>query len=132
VSLFRRRGRSASSARLPRRTDRGLLRRERRALLDARATRVLDLGGLAAEMYRYGAWRDDLIQERCAEIAGIDARLDDIDALLGIAPRTPHCSCGALLRTGVEFCSSCGRKVEAAAGAAPSDTIVERPSPQGD
>jgi hypothetical protein len=86
---------------------------------------VRDLGGLAAEMYRYGAWRNDLIQERCAEIAGIDARLDDIEALLGSAPPLRHCSCGALLRGGAEFCSSCGRAVSPAAPAA--DTVVERP-----
>jgi len=129
VSLFRRRGRPAPAARLPRRANASLLRRERRALLAVRTTRVLDLGGLAAEMYRYGAWRNDLIQERCAEIAGIDARLDDIEALLGSSPPRPHCSCGALLRPGAEFCSSCGRPVEQ--NGASSDTAVERPSRSG-
>ena len=34
------------------------------------------------EMYRRGAWRDDLLHERCAEVIGIDARLAEIDELL--------------------------------------------------
>jgi hypothetical protein len=78
----RRGGAAAGPARLPRRPNAGLLRRERRALLAVRESRVRELGGLTAEMYRLGAWRDDLLEERCAEIAGIDARLADIAALL--------------------------------------------------
>lgn len=76
-----------------------------------RAQRVSDLGGLAAEMYRYGAWRDDLIRERCAEIAGIDTRLEDIDALLRGGRKTPRCSCGAPLGPEASVCPHCGTPV---------------------
>ena len=65
-----------------RRPHPGLLRRERRALLQVRDERLRDLGGLVVEMYRRGAWRDDLLHERCAEVIGIDARLAEIDELL--------------------------------------------------
>jgi hypothetical protein len=117
VLLFRRRrrGSAAQATRLPRRPRPGLLRRERHALLRVRAQRVTDLGGLAAEMYRYGAWRDDLIRERCAEIAGIDTRLEDIDALLRGGRRTPRCSCGAPLAPEASVCPHCGTPVRGAA-----------------
>jgi len=116
VSLFRRRrGSAPTPARAPRRPNAGLLRRERRALLAARRGRVAELGGLAAEMYRYGAWRADLIQERCAEIAGIDARLDDIEALLHGRPGPARCSCGATLRAEAQFCPNCGKSAPAQA-----------------
>src|SRR4029077_17357942 len=41
-----------------RRAPPGPLRRERRALLNAREERLRDLGGLTVEMYRRGSWRD--------------------------------------------------------------------------
>ena len=107
MSLFRR-ARSAEAAARPRRVNSGLLRRERRALLEARESRIHDLGGLAAELYRYRAWRSDLIEERCAEIAGIDARLLEIDALLGgVEPE--RCRCGAALPPNASHCPACGR-----------------------
>ena len=133
MSLFRRRRRpgAAPKASLPRRPNAGLLRRERRALLVARETRVRDLGGLAVEMYRYGTWRSDLLEERCAELVGIDARLADIDALLGRGrPEVARCRCGAGLRPGAQFCSNCGRTVEESGQArATEDTVLVPPPP---
>src|SRR5579872_4352660 len=108
MALLRRR-RPADGSPRRRRPSANLLRRERNALLGAREQRVSDLGGLAAEMYRYGAWRSDLLQERCAEIAGIDARIDEIDALLGHAPVRMRCLCGAELPAGARRCLACGR-----------------------
>ena len=108
----------------------GLLRRERRSLLSVHASKVAELGGLTVEMYRFGSWRSDLLQERCAELVGIEARLADIDALLGTGPAAgaARCSCGATLRSGAQFCSNCGRTVgTGGADRAPDDTIVERP-----
>ena len=74
----------------PRRPHAGILRRERRALLKAREQRLRDLGGLLVEMYRRGAFRDDLLAEGCADIVGIDARLAEIDDLLHARRRAPQ------------------------------------------
>jgi len=64
-----------------RRPHAGLLRRERRALLKARADALSELGGLLVEMYRRGSFRDDLLAERAAGIVGIDGRLAEIETL---------------------------------------------------
>jgi hypothetical protein len=130
VALFRRRGRAAAApkASLPRRPDLGLLRRERAALVAARETRIRDLGGLAVEMYRFGAWRSDLLEERCAELVGIEARIADIEVLLGGQAQGGRCSCGAALRAGAQFCSNCGRSLEEASpGRAPDETMLVPP-----
>ncbi len=92
MALFRR---STDEAPAPaistRRPHPGLLRRERRALLRVRDERLRDLGGFTVEMYRRGAWRDDLLHERCAEVIGIDARLAEIDELLHGSEGTLRC-----------------------------------------
>src|ERR671914_1788842 len=79
----------------------GELRRERRALLALREERLRDLGGLALEMYRRDRFREDLLLERCAELIGLEARIHELDALLGRSPgpsaaqRRARCECGA-------------------------------------
>jgi hypothetical protein len=95
-----------------RRPHPGLLRRERRALLRVREERLRDLGGLAVEMYRRSAWREDLLHERCAEVMGIDARLAEIDEFLHGAEGTEHCTCGAAVLRGSHFCPNCGRLLD--------------------
>src|SRR5918912_4516656 len=60
------------------------LRRERRALLQARERRLRDLGGLMVEMYRRDQFRQDLIVDRCLELARIDERLAELDTLLAV------------------------------------------------
>ena len=99
------------------------LRRERRALLRLREQKLRDLGGLALEMYRRDRFREDLLVERCAELIGLDARIHELDVLLGSArrapgvPKTARCECGAPLLWGSRFCATCGRPVaDAAAG----------------
>jgi hypothetical protein len=110
----------------PRRPHAGILRRERRALLKAREARLRDLGGLLVEMYRRGAFRDDLLQEGCADIVGIDARLAEIDDLLHARRRAPRCECGAPILRGSHFCPNCGRPLAAAAENGASDeTVIE-------
>jgi hypothetical protein len=101
------------------------LRRERRALLRLREQKLRDLGGLSLEMYRRDRFREDLLLERCAELIGLEARIHELDLLLGTvrpspgAPRTVRCDCGAPLLWGSRFCASCGRPVvTAAAGSA--------------
>ena len=100
------------------------LRRERRALLRLREQKLRDLGGLSLEMYRRDRFREDLLLERCAELIGLEARIHELDVLLGAvrpspaAPRTARCDCGAPLLWGSRFCASCGRPV--ATGAAGS------------
>jgi transposase len=101
------------------------LRRERRALLRLREQKLRDLGGLSLEMYRRDSFREDLLLERCAELIGLEARIHELDVLLGAArhasgvPKTARCHCGAPLLWGSRFCATCGRPVagEAAGGA---------------
>src|ERR687893_1611830 len=99
----------------------GTLRRERRALLALREERLRDLGGLALEMYRRDRFREDLVLERCAELIGVEARIHELDALLG-SPRahrrargSARCECGAPLLWRSRFCANCGRPVGAQA-----------------
>ena len=101
------------------------LRRERRALLRLREQRLRDLGGLSLEMYRRDRFREDLLLERCAELIGLEARIHELDVLLGAAkraagvPKATRCACGAPLPWGSRFCATCGRPVakQAAEGA---------------
>ena len=93
------------------------LRRERRALLRLREERIRDLGGLVLEMYRQESFRDDLVYERCADLASLEERLLELDALLDAAAvrRVPRggarCECGAPVLWGSHFCANCGRPV---------------------
>jgi hypothetical protein len=72
-------------------------------------------------MYRRDRFREDLLLERCAELIGLEARIHELDVLLGTvrpspaASRTARCDCGAPLLWGSRFCASCGRPVAAAA-----------------
>jgi len=116
-----------ASARM-RRPHPGLLRRERRALLQVREERLRDLGGLTVEMYRRGGWREDLLHERCAEVIGIDARLAEIDELLHGSDGTERCrSCGAPVLRSSHFCPNCGRLLEEGDEDAPGDTMIAPP-----
>lgn len=93
------------------------LRRERRALLRLREQKLRDLGGLSLEMYRRDRFREDLLLERCAELIGLEARIHELEVLLGSArpapgaPRSVRCGCGAPLLWGSRFCASCGRAI---------------------
>jgi hypothetical protein len=134
VALFRREKEHTGLA-APRPSARhahpGLLRRERRALLQAREERLRDLGGLTVEMYRRSSWRDDLLHERCAEVIGIDARLAEIDELLHGSEGTERCRCGAPVLRGSHFCPNCGRLLDDGGLAGPragaADTVVAPP-----
>lgn len=98
----------------------GQLRRERRTLLQARERRLRDLGGLMVEMYRRDQFRQDLLVDRCVELAQIDERLSELETLLtvsasrGRAREAARCECGAPLFWGSKFCGQCGRAVAAA------------------
>lgn len=91
------------------------LRRERKALLLVREERLRDLGGLALEMYKRDRFNAGLVVERCAELVAIEARVQEIDALLD---GTVHlrreggavCVCGAPLLLGARYCATCGRE----------------------
>ena len=91
------------------------LRRERHALLRLREQKLRDLGGLSLEMYRRDRFREDLLLERCAELIGLEARIHELDVLLGSArptsgsPGPARCECGAPLLWGSRFCANCGR-----------------------
>jgi hypothetical protein len=97
----------------------GQLRRERRALLQLRERRLRDLGGLMVEMYRRDQFRQDLLVDRCTELARVDERLAELDALLAAAVsrgrvrEAARCECGAPLFWGAKFCNQCGRAVAA-------------------
>ena len=95
----------------------GALRRERRAILKARESRIRDLGGLTLEMYRHSTFRDELLIERCREIIALEERLHELDSMLAAvatARRAPTtCECGAPQPWGSHFCANCGRPVGA-------------------
>lgn len=90
-----------------------------------REQKLRDLGGLSLEMYRRDHFREDLLLERCAELIGLEARIHELDVLLGAVERAPavpssaRCECGAPLLWGSRFCATCGRPVvaEVAGGA---------------
>ena len=111
----------------PRRPHAGLLRRERRALLEIREQKLRDLGGLLIELYRRGTFREDLLAEGCAELVGIDARLVEIDELLHAHRKIPRCTCGAAVLRGSHFCPNCGRLLDAQSEGG-EDTIIVKPS----
>jgi hypothetical protein len=95
----------------------GRLRRERRALVRRREERIRDLGGLVLEMYRRDDYRQELVDERCAELAGLEERLYELDSLLraavGARRTAPaaRCACGTPILWGSRFCATCGRPV---------------------
>src|SRR5207237_3436 len=103
-----------------RRPHAGLLRRERRALLKARADALSELGGLLVEMYRRGSFRDDLLAERAAGIVGIDGRLAEIETLLHTGRRVPRCECGAAREPDQRYCLECGLALPRVQGRLPS------------
>jgi hypothetical protein len=115
---------------VPRRPHAGLLRRERRALAQARESELRDLGGLLVEMYRRGSFRDDLLAERAATVVGIDVRLAEIDQLLQTRGHLLRCQCGAPIIRGSHFCPNCGRSLPAPGSEAniPSEETVIEPS----
>jgi zinc-ribbon domain len=130
--LFRRRA-SDGEGISPRRPHAGLLRRERRALLKARADALTALGGLLVEMYRRGGFRDDLLAERAAGVVGIDRRLAQIEGLLHSGRRVPRCECGAPVLRGSRFCPNCGRPLERSGEPAEDvseETVIES-APRG-
>lgn len=98
-----------------RRLSAGDLRRERKALLELRESRLRDLGGLTLEMYRRDQFNEALVVERCAELVSIEARVSEIDALLqgarGLRREGGVCACGAPVLIGARFCPSCGRSL---------------------
>lgn len=103
------------------------LKRERKALLLVREERLRDLGGLTLEMYKRDRFNAGLVVERCAELVAIEARVQEIDALLdgtvSLRPGggTAVCVCGAPLLLGARFCATCGRT----AGGAPAETAID-------
>jgi hypothetical protein len=94
------------------------LRKERRALLQAREARLRDLGGLMLEMYRRDQFRQDLLVDRCSDLLALEQRIAEIDSLLAAAlairrRRAATCECGAPIMWGSRFCSACGKEVSA-------------------
>src|SRR5919108_5650044 len=98
MGLFRRRKDQAPPA--PRPLSGGALRRERRALRKVRDARLRDLGGLMLELYRRGAFREDLVAEQCAQLVGLEDRLATIDAALSRSGVDRRRSCGAPILRG--------------------------------
>jgi hypothetical protein len=93
------------------------LKRERKALLEVREERLRDLGGLALEMYKRDRFNAGLVVERCAELVAIEARVQEIDALLDGSARVRRggagalCICGAPILLGARYCATCGRSL---------------------
>jgi len=74
-----------------------------------------DPGGLALEMYKRDRFNAKLVVERCAELVAIEARVQQIDALLDGSALVRRggggavCICGAPILLGARFCATCGR-----------------------
>jgi Double zinc ribbon len=98
----------------------GAIRRERRALIRAREERIRDLGGLALDMHRRSAFRQELLDEKARELLALEERLQELDSMLAAATAArrpgsaPRCACGAPILWGSHFCSNCGRPTGAA------------------
>ncbi len=107
------------------------LKRERKALLEMREERLRDLGGLALEMYKRDRFNAGLVVERCAELVALEARVQEIDALLDGSALVRRggggasCICGAPILLGARFCATCGRALGGGPDAQPvgSDTL---------
>ena len=80
-----------------------------------REERLRDLGGLALEMYKRDRFNAGLVVERCAELVALEARVQEIDALLDGSALVRRggggavCICGAPILLGAKFCATCGR-----------------------
>src|SRR5436189_6287484 len=103
--------------RKPRPPTPGQVRRERKALARAREERIRDLGGLLLDMYKRDSLKPELFYEQCAEIIGIEERVQELDAALATLTRrnladANRCACGAPLARGAHFCANCGRPVD--------------------
>jgi hypothetical protein len=102
------------------------LKRERKALLEVREERLRDLGGLALEMYKRDRFNAGLVVERCAELIAIEARVQEIDALLDGTAGIRRggggavCICGAPILLGARYCATCGRALGGASDARPA------------
>lgn len=90
------------------------LKRERKALVQFREDRLRDLGGLTLEMFKRDRFDAGLVVERCAELVAVEARVQEIDAMLDGSAQVRGgvaavCACGAPLLLGARFCATCGR-----------------------
>lgn len=67
------------------------------------------------EMFRRDQFRQDLLVDRCEELAALDERLQEVETLLATsvslrrAAPAARCACGAPLLWGSHFCANCGR-----------------------
>lgn len=98
----------------------------------AREERLRDLGGIMLEMFKRDRFNEELVRERCDELASIERRLQEVDVMLAqasAARRGPagaqRCVCGAPVLWGSHFCANCGRSV----GEAPVVTCVHCGTP---
>lgn len=100
----------------------GELRRERKRLWDAREEAVYHVGGLAVDLRRRAIDDVELINRRADAVLGIDARLNEVDAVLSQIdsrrrggppiPAAGYCmSCGAPFQHEATFCFRCGARV---------------------
>ena len=74
-------------------------------------------------MYKRDRFDAGLVVERCAELVAVEARVQEIDALLDGSVRRPRrrgavCVCGAPLLLGARFCATCGRPAAGPPGSA--------------
>ncbi len=103
----------------------GVLRRERRALLETRAEALQDVGGKLVEMYRRGKFQRDVLSESCAAVLGIDLRLAEINDLLQHRGGVPRCECGSAVFRGTHFCPNCGRRREVPGAPVTASSVSE-------
>jgi hypothetical protein len=117
----------------------GELRRERKRLWDTRELAVYHVGGLAVDLCRRGLDDPDLVSRRAEAVLAIDARLNEVDAILGqvdgrrrggpAIPAAGYCmSCGAPFQHEATFCSRCGARVMVPDEAEPAPVAGDQPT----
>lgn len=117
----------------------GELRRERKRLWDAREHAVYHVGGLAVDLCRRGMQDPDLVTLRAEGVLAIDARLNEVDAILHQLdsrrrggppiPAAGYCmSCGAPFQHEATFCSRCGARVVVPDEVEPSAPVGDQPT----
>lgn len=114
--------------------ERGRLRRRLRQVRQLRELALRDLGGMVFDLHRFGRERPDLVTAKLDALAGLDAEMRTLEAILDErrevvvlheAGLTACAACGTLLGSDARFCSNCATPV----GEAPPAEVLAAAEP---